>query len=71
MGADLPSFWAGRLQDLPGGDMMEKTSEEGNAVRHILIDTDTGSDDAVAIVMALHCPGVRVEACLLYTSRCV
>ena len=42
--------------------MMGKTSEEGNAVRHILIDTDTGSDDAVAIVMALHCPGVRVEA---------
>jgi len=31
-------------------------------VRHFLIDTDTASDDAVALVMALQHPDVRVEA---------
>jgi len=31
-------------------------------VRHFVIDTDTASDDAVAIVMALKYPDVRVEA---------
>jgi purine nucleosidase len=31
-------------------------------LRHFLIDTDTASDDAVALVMALNHPGVRVEA---------
>jgi purine nucleosidase len=31
-------------------------------VRHFLIDTDTASDDAVALVMALRAPDVRVEA---------
>jgi len=31
-------------------------------VRHFLIDTDTASDDAVALVMALKHPDVRVEA---------
>ena len=31
-------------------------------VRHFIIDTDTGSDDAVALVMALQAPDVRVEA---------
>lgn len=31
-------------------------------MRHILIDTDTGSDDAMAIVMALKCKDVKVEA---------
>ena len=31
-------------------------------VRPFLIDTDTASDDAVALVMALRHPGVRVEA---------
>jgi purine nucleosidase len=31
-------------------------------LRHFLIDTDTASDDAVALVMALRCPGVQVEA---------
>jgi inosine-uridine nucleoside N-ribohydrolase len=31
-------------------------------VRRFLIDTDTASDDAVALVMALRSPGVRVEA---------
>ena len=30
--------------------------------RPILIDTDTASDDAVALIMALHAPEVRVEA---------
>jgi purine nucleosidase len=30
--------------------------------RHFLIDTDAGSDDAVALVMALQHPGVQVEA---------
>lgn len=31
-------------------------------MRHFLIDTDTASDDAVALVMALKYPDVRVEA---------
>ena len=31
-------------------------------MRHFLIDTDTASDDAVALVMALNNPGVTVEA---------
>jgi len=31
-------------------------------LRHVLIDTDTASDDAVALVMALNHPDVRVEA---------
>jgi purine nucleosidase len=31
-------------------------------MRHFLIDTDTGSDDAVALVMALRDPDVQVEA---------
>ena len=31
-------------------------------MRHFLIDTDTASDDAVALVMALRYPGVQVEA---------
>ena len=30
--------------------------------RHFLIDTDTASDDAVALVMALHYPDVQIEA---------
>src|SRR5262245_4130403 len=33
-----------------------------NAMRTFLIDTDTASDDAVALVMALKHPDVRVEA---------
>jgi len=32
------------------------------ALRHFLIDTDTASDDAVALVMALNHPDVRIEA---------
>jgi len=31
-------------------------------VRHFLIDTDTASDDAVALLMALNHPGVQIEA---------
>ena len=31
-------------------------------VRHFLIDTDTASDDAVALVMAMRHPGVQIEA---------
>jgi purine nucleosidase len=31
-------------------------------MRQFVIDTDTASDDAVALVMALRHPGVRVEA---------
>jgi len=31
-------------------------------LRHFLIDTDTASDDAVALVMALNHPDVRIEA---------
>ncbi len=31
-------------------------------MRRLLIDTDTGGDDAVALIMALRDPGVRVEA---------
>ena len=31
-------------------------------MRHFLIDTDTGSDDAVALLMAMKAPDVRIEA---------
>jgi inosine-uridine nucleoside N-ribohydrolase len=31
-------------------------------LRHFIIDTDTASDDAVALVMALQYPDVQVEA---------
>lgn len=30
--------------------------------RHFIIDTDTASDDAVALVLAMHHPGVKIEA---------
>jgi purine nucleosidase len=30
--------------------------------RHLLIDTDTASDDAVALIMANHYPGVHIQA---------
>jgi purine nucleosidase len=33
-----------------------------NVIRSFLIDTDTASDDAVALIMALRSPDVRVEA---------
>lgn len=31
-------------------------------MRHFLIDTDTASDDAVALVMALNCPDLEIDA---------
>ena len=31
-------------------------------MRHFIIDSDTGSDDAVALVMAMRHPGVEIEA---------
>src|SRR5512134_3735731 len=34
----------------------------GDGMRHFLIDTDTASDDAVALVMALKHPDVQVDA---------
>jgi purine nucleosidase len=37
-------------------------SNDSGGVRRFLIDTDTASDDAVALVMALRNPGVSVEA---------
>lgn len=30
--------------------------------RHFIIDTDTASDDAVALVLAMHHPGIKIEA---------
>lgn len=33
-----------------------------NMMRHFIIDTDTASDDAVALVMAMRYPGVKIEA---------
>ena len=38
------------------------TTSDSPAPRKFLIDTDTASDDAVALVMALRNPGVQVEA---------
>ena len=35
---------------------------EDNVPRHFLIDTDTASDDAVALVMAMQHPDVQIEA---------
>ncbi len=31
-------------------------------MRHFIIDTDTASDDAVALVMAMRYPGIKIEA---------
>ncbi|HAY0634286.1 TPA: ribonucleoside hydrolase [Serratia marcescens] len=39
-------------------------------MRHILIDTDTASDDAVALLMALREPDVRVEAITTVAGNC-
>jgi purine nucleosidase len=36
--------------------------KEKQMTRHFLIDTDTASDDAVALVMAMQNPGVQIEA---------
>lgn len=38
-------------------------------MRRFLIDTDTASDDAVAILMALRTPGIRVEAITIVSGN--
>ena len=38
-------------------------------MRHFLIDTDTASDDAVALVMALNYPAVKIEAITLVAGN--
>ena len=39
-------------------------------MRHFLIDTDTASDDAVALLMALREPSVKVEAITVVAGNC-
>ena len=39
-------------------------------MRKIIIDTDTGSDDAVALIMALKDKGVKVEAITMVSGNC-
>lgn len=39
-------------------------------MRHFLIDTDTASDDAVALLMVLREPSVRVEAITVVAGNC-
>jgi purine nucleosidase len=39
-------------------------------MRHLLIDTDTASDDAVALLMALREPAVKVEAITVVAGNC-
>ena len=39
-------------------------------MRHLLIDTDTASDDAVALLMALREPSVKVEAITTVAGNC-
>lgn len=39
-------------------------------MRHFLIDTDTASDDAVALLMALREPSIRVEAITVVAGNC-
>ena len=38
-------------------------------MRHFLIDTDTASDDAIALVMALRNPEVKVDAITLVAGN--
>jgi len=38
-------------------------------MRHILIDTDTASDDAIALIIALRYPGVKIEAISLVAGN--
>lgn len=42
--------------------LLESKSEKGQMMRRFLIDTDTASDDAVALIMALREESVKVEA---------
>ncbi|MBD1565133.1 nucleoside hydrolase [Vibrio sp. S12_S33] len=39
-------------------------------MRHFLIDTDTASDDAIAIIMALREPSIKVEAITVLAGNC-
>jgi purine nucleosidase len=39
-------------------------------MRHFLIDTDTASDDAVALIMALREPSIKVEAITVVAGNC-
>ena len=39
-------------------------------MKHFLIDTDTASDDAVALLMALREPSIRVEAITVVAGNC-
>lgn len=39
-------------------------------MKHLLIDTDTASDDAIAIIMALREPSVKVEAITVVAGNC-
>lgn len=39
-------------------------------MRHLLIDTDTASDDAIAIIMALREPSIQVEAITVVAGNC-
>lgn len=39
-------------------------------MRHLLIDTDTASDDAVALLMALREPSVKIEAITTVAGNC-
>jgi len=39
-------------------------------MRHFLIDTDTASDDAVALLMALREPSIKVEAITVVAGNC-
>lgn len=39
-------------------------------MRHFLIDTDTASDDAVALLMALREPAIQVEAITIVAGNC-
>jgi len=39
-------------------------------MRHLLIDTDTASDDAVALLMALRESDVKVEAITTVAGNC-
>lgn len=45
----------------PAGTLAPTSSDDSEPMRPFLIDTDTASDDAVALIMALRSPGVRIE----------
>jgi purine nucleosidase len=55
----LPEFVSSQASQILSVDKNAKSTE---ASRAFLIDTDTASDDAVALVMALRNPAIRVEA---------